>query len=204
MSFAVAGGEIEGILHLPGDETIGAAPVLGGRIGSIESGAYLCDALAAAGIAALRFSFRAEDPLARLADAAGAIRLLRAHPGVPQRIGVVGHSYGAAIAALAAGRDSRVRAAVLLAPPAHRDYFGAVKPIAEVSRTRAKVLIVKPTDDTVVDPADSDRYAAVLRQAGAVHRVVTVAGADHEFTAPEHRAAMLAAVTGWLRETLAG
>jgi dipeptidyl aminopeptidase/acylaminoacyl peptidase len=199
-----SGSEIEGILHLPDGETLGGAPVLGGRAGSIEGGAYLCEALASAGIAALRFAFREEDALARLADTAGAIRLLRAHPTIPQRIGVVGHSYGAAIAALAAGRDSRVRAAVLLAPPAERDYFGAVKPIAEVSRTRAKVLIVKAAADTVVDPADADRYAAVLRQAGAVHRVVTIDGADHEFTSSAQRAAMLDAVTAWLRESLAG
>ncbi len=60
------------------------------------------------------------------------------------------------------------------------------------------------TADEVVDPADSERYAAVLRQGGAVCRVVRIDGADHAFTRPEHRAAMTAAVTGWLRETLAG
>jgi len=110
VGFTVQGGEIEGILHLPDGATAGGAAVLGGRNGKGEHGAYLCDALAAAGIAALRFDHRAEDPASRLADAGGAIRLLRAHPAIPQLTAVVGHSYGAAIAALAAGRDSRLRA----------------------------------------------------------------------------------------------
>ncbi len=202
ISFSVGGNDVEGILHLPDGSTLGGAPVLGGRIGTIESVAFLCDALAEAGIAALRFSFRAEDPLARLADTAGAIRLLRAHPAIPQRVGIVGHSYGAAIAALAAGRDSRVRAAALIAPPVRRDYFGDVKPIAELSRTRAKVLIVKPAADTAIDPDDSDRYAQVLRQAGAVHRVVTIAGADHAFTGAGHRAELLEALGAWMRDSL--
>lgn len=204
VSFPVAGTEIEGILHLPDGETLGGIAVLPGGIHTIESGAYLCEAIAAAGVAALRFAHRSDDGLERLADTAGAIRLLRSHPAIPQRIGVVGHSYGAAIAALAAGRDSRVRSAVLIVPPAQRDYFGSIKPIAELSRTRAKVLIVSATADEVVDPGDGERYAAVLRQGGAPCRVIRIEGADHLFTQPDHRTALTSAVTAWLRETLAG
>jgi dienelactone hydrolase len=204
LSFPVAGTEMEGILHLPDGETIGGVVVLGGRIHTIESLTYLCDAIAEAGVAALRFAHRGEDGLGRLADAAGAIRLLRGHPAIPQRIGVVGHSYGGAIAGLAAGRDSRIRSAVLIVPPAQRDYFGPIKPIAELSRTRAKVLIVGATADEVVDPGDAERYAAVLRQGGAPCRLIRIEGADHEFTDEGHRAALESAVAGWLRETLAG
>ena len=200
VGFTVQGAEIEGILHLPDGATAGGAAVLGGRNGMGEPGAYLCEALAAAGIAALRFDHRAEDPASRLADAGGAIRLLRAHPAIPQLTAVVGHSYGAAIAALAAGRDSRLRAAVLLAPPADRPYFGTAKPVAELSRTRARVLIVSAAADTIVDPGDAGRYDAVLTQAGAVHRLVSIAGADHQFSQPAAREAMLAAVTAWLRD----
>ena len=202
VSFPVGGTEIEGLLHLPDGEILGGVAVLGGRIHTIESGAYLCDAIAAAGVAALRFAHPGDDGLERLADTAAAIRLLRSHPSIPQRIGVVGHSYGAAIAALAAGRDSRLRSAVLIAPPAQRDYFGSIKPIAELSRTRAKVLIVAPGADEVVDPADAERYAAVLRQGGAPCRVVRIDGADHMFTRPEHREALTSTVADWLRETL--
>src|SRR5437764_7875185 len=145
VSFAVAGVEIEGILHLPDGESVGGVAELGGRTPDIESGRYVCEALAAGGIAALRFAYRtASDVQGNLADTAGAIRLLRAHPAIPQRIGVAGHSYGGAIAGIVAGRDSRIRAAALLVPPAERDYFGAVRPMAELSRTRANALPVRP------------------------------------------------------------
>ncbi len=203
VSFPVGGSEVEGILHLPDGETLGGVAVLAGRVHTVESLAYLCEAIATGGVAALRFAHRGDDGLERLADTAGAIRLLRGHPSIPQRTGVVGHSYGAAIAALAAGRDSRIRSAVLIVPPAQRDYFGTVKPVAELSRTRAKVLIVSATADEVVDPGDGERYASVLRQGGAPCRVIRIEGADHMFTRPEDRTALTATVSDWLRDTLA-
>ena len=202
VSFPVGGAEVEGILHLPDGETIGGVAVLAGRRHTIDSQGDLCGAIAGAGVAAIRFAHRSDDGLERLADAAAAIRLLRAHPSIPQRVGVVGHSYGGAIAALAAGRDSRIRSAILIASPAEQSYFGTIKPVPESSRTRAKVLIVSATADEEVDPADSERYATVMRQAGVVFRLVRLEGADHMFSQPEHRAALYATVTEWLRETL--
>jgi len=204
VSFPVAGTEVEAILHLPDGETVGGVAVLGGRMSDIESGTYVCHALAAAGVAALRFAYRiASDVPANVADAAGAIRLLRAHPAIPQRVGIFGHSYGGAIAGIVAGRDSRIQAAALAVPPAERDYFGTAKPMAELSRTRAKVLLIAASADAVVPPGDAERYAVLLRQAGVVNRVVTVDGADHNFTLPAYRTAMLDAATSWFRETLA-
>lgn len=204
VAFQAAGVQVDGILHLPESETIGGVAVLGGRTSDIDSGSYLCEAFASAGVAALRFAYRtASDIPGNLADAAGAVRLLRAHPSIPQRVGVVGHSYGGAIAALAAGRDSRLRTAILIAPPARRDYFGSVRPMAELSRTRAKVLIVTAAADDVVDPDDGERYAALLRQAGVAHRLVSIDGADHQFSVPEHRSRLIAVVTEWAKEVLA-
>ena len=204
VSFPVAGTEVEGVLHLPEGETIGGVAVLPGRGGTKEDTTYLGESLEAAGIAALRFTFRVDsDAFAGLADAGGAVRLLRAHPAIPQRVGLLGWSFGGAVAAMAAGRDSRIRAAVLVSAPASRDYFGMAKPLAEITRTRAKVLIVRGSADDVVAPADADRYAQVLTQARVVNRVVTIKGADHDFTRPDERAEMLAIVTSWLREALA-
>jgi dipeptidyl aminopeptidase/acylaminoacyl peptidase len=204
VAFAVAGAQVEAILHLPDGDAIGGVAVLPGRGGSMEDTAFLCESLAAARIAALRFTFRIDsDPLAGLADTGGAVRLLRAHPAIPQRIGLLGWSFGGAVAALAAGRDSRIRAAVLVSTPAARDYFGSAKPLAEISRTRAKVLLVRAGADEVVAPGDADRYASVLVQARVANRVVTIDGADHSFMAPVKRTEMLAAITSWLREALA-
>lgn len=199
VSFPVAGTEVEGILHLPDGETVGGVAVMGGREANIDAGKGLCEAIAAAGVAALRFPYRTpEDMRSALADVAGAVRLLRAHPAVPQRVGVVGHSYGGAVAALAAGRDSRIRAAVLAVPPAERDYFGGLRPMAELSRTRARVLILGASADELVPPGDGERYAVLLRQAGVTHRLVVLQGADHQFSA--HRAEAERAITDWLRE----
>ncbi|OGO73976.1 MAG: hypothetical protein A3G84_03955 [Chloroflexi bacterium RIFCSPLOWO2_12_FULL_71_12] len=118
-------------------------------------------------------------------------------------MGVVGHSQGGLVAAVAAGRDSRVRVAAVLAAPAEREYTRGLRPIAELSRTRARVLLVYAGADELVPPQDAERYASVLRQAGVVHRVVTIEGADHQFTAPEHRVRMLEVLTDWVRSSLA-
>ncbi|HEV2251143.1 MAG TPA: prolyl oligopeptidase family serine peptidase [Candidatus Limnocylindria bacterium] len=204
VSFPVAGTAVAGILHLPDGETLGGVVELGGRVSDIEAGRFVCEALAAAGVAALRLAYRTgSDVPGNVADAAGAIRLMRAHPAIPQRVGIAGHSYGGAIAGIVAGRDSRIRAAALIVPPAEREYFGTVRPMAELSRTRAKVLLVGATADAVVPPEHTARYAVLLRQAGVAHRVVQVEGADHDFSLPSHRTAMLDAVTAWFRETLA-
>ena len=203
VAFAVAATQVEAILHLPDGETVGAAAVIAGRGGTLADTEYLCDALAGAGVAALRFTARVDgDAFAGLADAAGAIRLLRAHPAIPQRIGIVGWSFGGAVAALAAGRDSRLRAAVLVAAPAARDYWGPANPLAEITRTRAQVLLVRAAEDSVVAPADAERYAAVLTQARVRHELVTIAGADHEFTDPAARSELVAALTRWIRPAL--
>lgn len=207
VGFPVAGVEIEGILHLPDGESIGGVVEMGG--GGIEDGAFICEALAAAGVAALRFEFRVRprggrtvDLSSGLADAAAAIRLLRAHPAIPQRIGAVGHSFGGVVAALAAGRDSRVRAAALLAAPAERLEFGAVRPLAELSHTRARVLLCYGSADAGTPVADGERYAAVLSQARVRHRLVVIDGADHFFSTPEYRAQLVEAVTDWMTEGL--
>jgi dipeptidyl aminopeptidase/acylaminoacyl peptidase len=205
VAFAVSGAQIEAILHLPDGEAVGGVAVLPGRGGTMADTAYLCEALAAARLAALRFTFRVDgDALAGLADAGGAIRLLRAHPSIPQRVGVLGWSFGGAVAAMAAGRDSRIRAAVLVSTPASREYFAPARPLAEISRTRASVLIVRAEADEVVSPADADRYAQVLSQARVRHRLASIAGADHNFTEPAQRAELLGTITAFLAEALAG
>jgi len=129
-----------------------------------------CEALANAGVAALRFAYRDHRPprmtlASGLADAAGAIRVLKAHPDVPERLGVVGFSFGGTVAALVAGRDSRVRAAVLAAAPAEFGGDPKWKPLAELSRTRARVLLVWGSRDSQVAFENAERYAAVLSQA---------------------------------------
>jgi dienelactone hydrolase len=208
--------ELDGILHLPDTNTLGGAAVLHGFGGDPDQPHIVatCLSLAAAGIAALRFAYRDHQPprmtlASGLADAAGAIRVLKAHPDVPERLGVVGFSFGGTVAALVAGRDSRIRAAVLAAAPAAAGpqftawtNDGRWKPVAELSRTRARVLLIWGSRDSQVPYENAERYAAVLSQARVPNRIVTIEGGDHDFAPAGPRAKMADAVAQWLLETL--
>ena len=206
----VEGAELDGVLHLPDTSTVGGAAVLHGFGGDPEQPHIVatCEALARAGVAALRFAYRDHRPprmtlASGLADAAGVIRVLKAHPDVPERLGVVGFSFGGTVAALVAGRDSRVRAAALAAAPAQFGDDPKWKPLAELSRTRARVLLVWGSRDNQVPFENADRYAAVLSQARVPNRIVMIDGGDHDFAPGAARAKMTETVAEWMRETLA-
>jgi dienelactone hydrolase len=218
VSFVMPTGEIEGVLHLPDSTTIGGAAVLHGYGGHPDQPHIVatCDALADAGVAALRFAYRDHQPPrmtldTALADAAGAIRLLKAHPAVPERLGVVGFSFGGTVAAIVAGRDSRIRAAVLAAAPALAEpHFkawsneGKWKPVAELSRTRARVLLIWGSRDTQVAIENAERYRAVLLQARVTNTLVVIDGANHDFEPAAARDKMTAAVAAWVSESFTG
>ena len=215
VSFKVPTGELEGVLHLPEITAIGGCAVLHGYGGDPDQPHIVatCEALAESGVAALRFAYRDHQPPrmtldSGLADAAGAIRLLKAHPDVPEKLGVVGFSFGGTVAAIVAGRDSRVRAAVLAAAPAMAQaHFkawtndGKWKPVAELSRTRARVLLIWGSRDTQVPFENAERYRAVLSQARVTNRVVTIEGGDHDFQPAAARERMTATVAEWVRES---
>ncbi len=95
-------------------------------------------ALAAAGIAALRFDCRGSGESqgefvdmtvsGEIADARTALTFLAAQPGIDTaRLGVLGLSLGGCVAACLAGSDTRVRALALWTPAAllHRDWLGS-------------------------------------------------------------------------------
>jgi dienelactone hydrolase len=200
--------ELDGVLHLPDTGAVGGAVVLHGFGGHPDQPHIVatCDALAHAGVAALRFAYRDHQPprmtlASGLADAAGAIRVLKAHPDVPERLGVVGFSFGGTVAALVAGRDSRVRAAVLAAAPAQFGDDPKWKPVAELSRTRARVLLIWGSRDSQVPFENAERFAAVLSQARVPNRIVTIEGADHDFAPAGPRAKMTETIADWMRET---
>lgn len=169
VSFPVAGTEVLAILHLPIGEATGAIVVLPDRGMTYEHPDVLlaCNALADASVGALRFDWRVPRPALddAIGDVVAAFRLLRAHPALPGAIGVAGFGFGAAVAAVAAGRDSRVKVAVLVSVPAEVD--GSRRPLIEVTRSRARILLVH--GDV---PDDADRYVPVLSQARVTHRVI--------------------------------
>ena len=213
VSFVVPTGELEGVLHLPDMATIGGCAVLHGYGGHPEQPHIVttCTALAEAGIAALRFAYRDSQPPkmtldSALADVAGAIRLLKAHPDIPERLGVVGFSFGGTVAAITAGRDSRIRAAVLAAAPARSSPMSQSaddkwKPVAELSRSRARVLLIWGSRDNQVPVENAERYRAVLLQARVTNKLVIIEGGNHDFEPAKARAEMTATVAAWVRES---
>jgi dipeptidyl aminopeptidase/acylaminoacyl peptidase len=215
VSITVADAELDGVLHLPDGEAAGGCAVLHGYGGHPAQPHIVatCEALAAAGVAALRFAFRGHQPPrmtveTALADTAGAVRLLKAHPSVPERLGLVGFSFGGAVAAIAAGRDARIRAAVLAAAPAMgaghpREGAATWRPVPELSRTRARVLLIWGTRDTQVPVENAERYAAVLSHAHVTHRLVSIEGGDHDFAPAAAREKMTSAVAEWMRDSFA-
>ncbi|HEY7673657.1 MAG TPA: alpha/beta fold hydrolase [Burkholderiales bacterium] len=129
VSFASDGLKLTGILHLPGErpseERRAAFVVLHGFGSNKDSGGGTAVAkmLAGLGYAALRFDFRgcgeSEGERGRVIcmeqvrDTRNALAFLAARPEIdPRRIGVVGQSFGAAVAVYAAGVDRRIAACI--------------------------------------------------------------------------------------------
>jgi pimeloyl-ACP methyl ester carboxylesterase len=208
VSFSIGETEVEGILHLPEAGNAGRAAVLHGFGGDPHQPhvVAVCEALAMVGIGALRSAFRDHRPPrmtldSALADAQGALRLLRAHPALRGPSALVGFSFGGAVAALAAGRDRAVKAVVLAAAPARfsRGADDAKRdPVAELSRSRAKVLLVWGTSDTEVPFDHAERYRAAVARA----EVVRIDGGDHDFAPAAPRAEMARIVADWLAGAL--
>lgn len=125
LTFESDGLKISAVLHIP-DECDGRTPlpafvVLHGFVGSKdESHAQIqAEMMESFGYAALRFDFRCcgesegERGQVRcfdqVADTKNAVTFLAKRPEIdPHRIGVVGHSFGAAVAVYAAGVDERI------------------------------------------------------------------------------------------------
>jgi len=129
VSFASEGLKLAGVLHLPesrgAEEQCAAFLVLHG-FGSNKDGGggtTVAKMLAGLGYAALRFDFRgcgeSEGKRGRVIckeqvkDTRNALAFLATRPEIePKRIGVVGQSFGAAVAVYAAGVDRRVAACI--------------------------------------------------------------------------------------------
>lgn len=129
VSFASDGLKLTGVLHLPGErpsEERRAAFVVLHGFGSNKDGGggtAVAKMLAGLGYAALRFDFRgcgeSEGERGRVIcmeqvrDTRNALAFLAARPEIdPRRIGVVGQSFGAAVAVYAAGVDRRIAACI--------------------------------------------------------------------------------------------
>lgn len=156
----------------------------------------ICAAVAERGIAALRFNFRGVggsegsfgDGVGEQADATAALAHLRQLPDIDRsRVGVVGYSFGAAVAIASA--DEEERAVVAVSTPAG----GSVSAIT----VRCPALLVVGEDDEIASPS---QLAELAKAAGPQVEHIIVPGADHFWWGAEDRLAAI--VTDFLATTL--
>ena len=179
-------------------------------------GAYrrLAEGLARRGLVVLRYDKRGiggsdgpalswldARPLA--ADAAAAVRMLAAIPGIDtRRVTLVGHSQGGDLAFAAARRSPATRIVSLSAPgrplgllpraagtasrflrrlvgPVIADATLQADPLRDAAAARQPALLVQGPRDRTVPFADMARLAAARRAAGHLTRTLPVPGAGH-------------------------
>jgi len=195
ITFTSEGLTLEGVLHQPDFASLPAAavchphPLYGGDMNNSVVVA-VCQALAGAGIASLRFNYRGVarsegkygDGLGERTDAAAALAYLRRLAQVEQdAVGIVGYSFGATVALTAA--DERVAAAVAISTPS----FGQSVPDFAI---RCPTLLISGDQDEIA-PAAS--LAALARTIGPQCQVTVVPGADHFWWGYEEQLAELVA-----------
>jgi hypothetical protein len=177
LTFASGELTLEGVLHLPA-----AAPAPGVVVchphplqgGDMENNVVVaaCEAMASAGFAALRFNFRgagrsggaSDEGRGERDDARAALAELRSEPEVDgARIGIVGYSFGAMVAAEVA--SGALRGLAMISPPlAYADLRLA---------WGCPALILGGDQDPVAPAA---RLRLVAEQPGVELRIVSGAG----------------------------
>ena len=245
-----SGGKLlSGFIHRPKEPTVEPRPavvVLHGLMGTKSSlhqlYVKLADELARAGMVALRIDFRGRGdsegnsvdvtPEADIDDAARALDFLETRPDVdPQRLGLVGHSWGGTVAACLTGRDHRVAAVttwgsvpsgpLTWSPPmrkingrrvaelwgnlvGHEFYEGLrhIHALNDITRRSMPVLILYGTEDEEVPVASVEVARQALTRAGVPHNIVAIEGADHAFMQYEWEQEAIERTVDWLRHTL--
>jgi hypothetical protein len=204
IAFTSEGLSLEGILHQPVSAPFPAAavchphPLYGGDMNNYVVVA-VCQALAEAGIASLRFNYRGVgrsegkygDGLGERADAAAALAYLRQLAKVDQdRVGVIGYSFGATVALMAA--DERVAAVAAISTPS----FG--QGVLDLT-IRCPSLLISGEQDEIAPAASLPVLATMI---GPHCQMTVVRGADHFWWGYEKELAR--AVAQFFRQCLIG
>ncbi len=203
ITFASDGLTLEGLIHLPASSpSPGVAichphPLYGGDMQN-NVVVSLCRAAAARGIAALRFNFRGvgrsqgsfADGMGEQVDARAAVNQLCQLPEIDSsRVGLVGYSFGAAVALQAA--DEGICALVAISAPA-----ATIRGPSDIS-VYCPTLLVVGQEDPVAPPS---QLADLHQTLGSAAELVLVPGADHFWRGAEESLAMI--VSDFLMRTL--
>jgi len=136
--------------------------------------------------------------LSQSADTTQMIEWLASQPGVdPDRIGVMGGSFGGQVALLTGARSHRVRAIVSYDGPTDlvsanaqspwydwppkecRSDLKSPSPVNVASRIKAPVLLIQGDADTNVLPEQAEEMEQALRKSDGSVQLHLVSGADH-------------------------
>jgi uncharacterized protein len=164
-----------------------------------------------------------------LAAARQAIDVLAAQPDVDnRRLGLLGISWGGALAATLAGRDPRVAAAILLSTVPYaqvnwkprfqqvdgrrvykfvgnligEQFFAGMKqlhPVDDLARAGGPVAYIYGTRDRQIDPAALDILQSRVKAAGVPITVIPIAGGDHIFFSHTLQRQVIDATVGWIQ-----
>jgi alpha/beta superfamily hydrolase len=202
VTFPSGGLTLEGLIHQPQPTPHPAVvvchphPLFGGDMHNSVVVA-VCQALVKGGIAALRFNFRGVgrslgrfgEGVGERADTIAALAYLRQREGVePAKVGVVGYSFGAAVALAAA--DETVAALAAISPP-------NVGRAISAQAIRCPILLITGDADDVSPPAHVTSLAQTL---GPQCQVEVVPGADHFWWGHEDKLTQI--VGGFFRDSL--
>jgi alpha/beta superfamily hydrolase len=149
--------------------------------GSMDNNVILaaCSALLNESITALVFNFRGVGGsegsygggVAEQEDVKAAISWLISQPEVNgDRVGLLGYSFGAAVALPVACADERVKAVALISPPLEPSQVSLLKNCAKAK------LVICGTDDSVVPPSQLE---LLKREVAEPDQFEVISGADH-------------------------
>jgi alpha/beta superfamily hydrolase len=206
ISFPSGGLTLEGVWHLP--EASGPLPAVivchphplyGGNM-SANVVFYLCQALAGAGMAALRFNFRGVGKSqgefgggqAEQDDVRAALDFVSSTPNIDKdRIGLAGYSFGGGVALPVAIQDERVKMLALISP-ALPDGGEQLK-----EYIKPKFIIVGQNDDVIAQ----QELRVLFQEIPQPRQMDIISGADHFWGGYEEIVAEK--VTGFFAQGLA-
>jgi uncharacterized protein len=230
VSYKSEGQRISGILHFPESGHPPCVIASHGLLSSKDSEKYIAlgERLAREGWAMLRFDFRGvgesegriEDDTVtgRIADLGSAINFVRSHPGLGNRMGLVGSSLGGYVCLIRASMEKEINAVVIWATPFHLDDLGSKKGKKEhplpgeaffkdLPRHRLLPLLPKISGCLVIHGEEDelvpvDQAWEIFNSLGSPKEIHVIEGADHRLTEPSHRQRAIDLSVDWFKKFL--
>ncbi len=227
--FRSEGFRISGILHLPDEKNPACVIASHGLLSSKNSEKYIAlgERISREGIAMLRFDFRGigesegrleDDTVSRrVEDLGAAIAFIKSHPGLGNRIGLLGSSLGGYVSLIRASREQGIKAVVTWATPFHLDDLGSrgteEHPLPEkaffddLPRHRLSPLLPKVSNCFVIHGEEDelvpvDQAWEIFHTLGAPKEIHVMEGADHRLTNPSHRQRAIDLSVDWFKKYL--